>query len=276
MSDVMSSDTAAPFAAASQRLADRVALVTGGAQGIGEAIARRFAAEGASIAIADIDRAKAEEAAAAIRDSGGEAKAFAVDIGDEGSVAALAHALDTAYGRLDILVNNAAILDATALDDLTVARYREVIEINLNGAILVTLCLLPLLRQGGTGRSVLNIASIMGLRGSRDGLAYSTAKGGIVNFTRALACDLAREGIRVNAIAPGFIDTRMALLPDGSGHEHQTEWFRAVYLKHGRLPLGRAGHPADVAGPAFFLCSDDARYVTGQILLVDGGVSATF
>jgi NAD(P)-dependent dehydrogenase (short-subunit alcohol dehydrogenase family) len=276
MSDVMPSETAQPYAAASQRLAGRVALVTGGARGIGEAIARRFAAEGAQVAIADIDRELADSTAADIRDSGGEAKAFAVDIGDEGSVAALAHALDAAYGRLDILVNNAAILDATALDDLTVARYREVIAINLNGAALVTLALLPLLRQGGVGRAVLNIASIMGLRGSRDALAYSTAKGGIVNFTRALACDLAREGIRVNAIAPGFIDTRMALLPDGSGHEHQTEWFREVYLKHGRLPLGHAGHPADIAGPAFFLCSDDARYVTGQILLVDGGVSATF
>jgi len=276
MSDVMPSETAQSYAADSQRLVNRVALVTGGARGIGEGIARRFAAEGATVAIADIDHDLAESTAADIRDLGGEAQAFAVDIGDESSVAALAHALDAAYGRLDILVNNAAILDATALDELTVARYREVVDINLNGAIVVTLALLPLLRQGGVGRAVLNIASIMGIRGSRSALAYSTAKGGIVNFTRTLACDLAPEGIRVNAIAPGFIDTRMALLPDGSGHEHETEWFRDVYLKHGRLPLGRAGHPQDIAGPAFFFCSDDAAYVTGQIMLVDGGVSATF
>jgi NAD(P)-dependent dehydrogenase (short-subunit alcohol dehydrogenase family) len=151
-----------------------------------------------------------------------------------------------------------------------------VIEVNLNGAILLTLALLPLLRQGTAGRAVLNIASIMGLRGDRDALAYCTAKGGIVNFTRALACDLAREGIRVNAIAPGFIDTRMAMLPDGVSHQHQTEWFKEVYLKHGGLPLGRAGVPVDIAGPAYFFCSDDAAYVTGQILLVDGGVSTTF
>jgi NAD(P)-dependent dehydrogenase (short-subunit alcohol dehydrogenase family) len=101
-------------------------------------------------------------------------------------------------------------------------------------------------------------------------------KSGIVNFTRALACDLARDGIRVNAIASGFNDIRMALLPNGSGHEHQTGWFKEVYLKHGCLPLGRPGLPADIAGPAVFLCSENSRYVTGQILLVDGGVSATF
>jgi NAD(P)-dependent dehydrogenase (short-subunit alcohol dehydrogenase family) len=97
-----------------------------------------------------------------------------------------------------------------------------------------------------------------------------------VNFTRALACDLGSHGILVNAVAPGFIDTRMALLPDGSGHEHETDWFRDIYLKYGRILLGRAGTPDDVAGPALFLCSDDCAYVTGQILLVDGGVSATF
>ena len=116
----------------------------------------------------------------------------------------------------------------------------------------------------------------MGARGSRDALAYSTAKGGIINMTRALACDLGTDGIVVNAIAPGFIDTRMALLPDGSGHEHETEWFQDIYIKHRRIPLGRAGQPDDVAAAAMFFCGDDCRYVTGQILMVDGGVSATF
>ncbi len=263
-------------ASSAARLTGRIALVTGGAQGIGEAIARRFAEEGAAVAIADIEADRARATAAEIARDGGRAEAFGADIADEASVAALAEALASRYGRLDILVNNAAILDATALDRLTAARYREVIEVNLNGAVRTTLAVLPLMRQGRGERAVLNIASIMGLRGSRDSLPYSTAKGGIVNFTRALACDLARDGIRVNAIAPGFIDTRMALLPDGSGHEHQTEWFKDVYLKHGRLPLGRPGLPADIAGPAVFLCSEDSRYVTGQILLVDGGVSATF
>ena len=249
------------------RLDGAVALVTGGARGIGRAIAQRLAAEGARTVVADIEPGEPIPGVSA----------EPVDIADPGSVAALAARLEAAHGRVDILVNNAAILDATPSAELTFERYRHVIDINLDGALRVTMAMLPLLRRAPAGRPrVLNIASIMGVRGSRDSLAYSTAKGGLVNMTRCLACDLGPEGIVVNAIAPGFIDTRMALLPDGSGHEHDTEWFRDIYLRHGRIALGRAGTPDDIAGPALFLCSDDARYVTGQVLLVDGGVSATF
>jgi NAD(P)-dependent dehydrogenase (short-subunit alcohol dehydrogenase family) len=248
-------------------LTGRIALVTGGARGIGRAIATRLAAEGAIVTIADI--APGPPLAGI--------EAATVDIGRDDSVAALAQWLAARHGRLDILINNAAILDATPSKDLTFARYRHVLDINLDGAVRMIFALLPLLRaDGGSGRRIVNIASIMGLRGSRDSLSYSTAKGGIVNLTRSLACDLGPEGILVNAVAPGFIDTQMALLPDGSGHEHDTDWFRDVYLKYGKILLGRAGNPEDVAGPVAFLCSEDARYMTGQVLLVDGGVSATF
>ncbi len=254
-------------------LQGRIALVTGAAGGIGLAIAARLAKEGASVVIADIKREQAEKAAAGLE---GEVIAHPVDIGSEDSILLLRNEIAARYGRLDILVNNAAILDATGFAKMTMADYLRVIEINQHGAIRVTMAMLDLLRKGGAGKRILNIASIMGVRGSRDSIPYSTAKGGIVNFTRALACDLADEGIIVNAIAPGFIDTDMAVLPDGSGHEHDTDWFKDIYLKYGRIPLRRAGLPDDIAGPAFFLCSDDARYVTGQIMLVDGGVSATF
>jgi NAD(P)-dependent dehydrogenase (short-subunit alcohol dehydrogenase family) len=253
-------------------LRDRIALVTGGARGIGAAIARRFADEGASVVIADIDEAEANAFAASFE--GGTVRA--VDIVDAESVAKLASFIADRFGKLDILVNNAAILDATPYDSLTMERYRKVLDVNLNGALQVVFACVPLMRKTGRGGRILNIASIMGVRGSRDSLAYSTAKGGVVNMTRCLACDLAPDGITVNAICPGFIDTRMALLPDGSGHEHETDWFQDIYVKYRRIPLARAGLPEDVAGPAYFLCSDDSAYVTGQVLLVDGGVSATF
>ena len=116
----------------------------------------------------------------------------------------------------------------------------------------------------------------MGLRGSKDSIPYSTAKGGVINLTRCLAVDLAKYNINVNAICPGFINTRMALLPDGSGHEYETDMFKDVYLKHERIPLIRTGKSEDISGPAFFLCSKDSDYITGQMLLVDGGISAIF
>jgi NAD(P)-dependent dehydrogenase (short-subunit alcohol dehydrogenase family) len=220
------------------RLSGRVALVTGAARGIGKAIAQRLAGEGAAVVIADIDEAAAAETASEV-----DGFAARVDIGDDASVAALAETVRARHGRCEILVNNAAILDMTGIATMTMARYRRVLDINQDGAIRVTLAMLPLIKAAGQGRRILNIASIMGLRGARDSIPYSTAKGAIVNFTRALACDVAADGIIVNALAPGFIDTRMALLPDGSGHEHDTDWFKDIYLKYGRIPLGRAGNP---------------------------------
>jgi NAD(P)-dependent dehydrogenase (short-subunit alcohol dehydrogenase family) len=150
-----------------------------------------------------------------------------------------------------------------------------VLRTNLNGAVACTLALLPLVTSGW-GR-IVNVSSIMGLRGQPDSIPYSTAKGGMANFTRALAADVGRRGITANAIAPGFVDARMALLPDGGGHEHETYWFKDIHPPEARPhPARPGGHARGVAGSAFFLCSEDRRYVTGQVLLVDGGVSATF
>jgi NAD(P)-dependent dehydrogenase (short-subunit alcohol dehydrogenase family) len=260
----------------SRCLAGRNAVVTGAGRGIGLAIAERLAREGADVVIADIDREPAEQEAARLTAKGCAVRAAVTDVADPASVARLAAALatDGRGGFLHILVNNAAILDMTGIDALTLERFEQVLRVNLTGAVICTMALLPLM-TAGWGR-IVNLGSIMGLRGQPDSIPYSTAKGGIASFTRALAADVGRRGITVNAIAPGFIDTRMALLPDGSGHEHETAWFKEIYLKHGRILLGRAGRPEDIAGPACFLCSEDSRYVTGQVLLVDGGVSATF
>jgi NAD(P)-dependent dehydrogenase (short-subunit alcohol dehydrogenase family) len=256
-----------------RRLTGRTAVVTGAGRGIGLPIAGRLAREGAQVLLADTDADLAEAEGDRLRADGLAASSAALDIADSASAHALAGLVRERLGVLHILVNNAAMLDATPTSELTVERFEEVVRVDLTGAVACSLAL-HLLMTAGWGR-IVNIGSIMGLRGQRDAISYSTAKGGIAAFTRALAADLGARGITVNAIAPGFIDTRMALLPDGT-HEHATEWFREIYLKHGRILLGRAGVPEDVAGPACFLCSEDARYVTGQILLVDGGVSATF
>lgn len=252
------------------RLKDRIALVTGSGRGIGEAIARRLSSEGAHLWITDIDEAEARTVAASLEG----ATAMRVDITDGDSVAALAEAIGQKHGRLDILVNNAAILDMTSYEALTIERFMEVQDINLAGALRVTKAMVPLMRKSAGTARILNLASVNGIRGSRDSLAYSTAKGGIINLTRCLASELAPDGITVNAIAPGFIRTRMSVTPDGS-HEHETDWFKYIYVKHRRVPLAHAGVPDDIAGPAFFFCSDDSRYVTGQILPVDGGMMST-
>jgi NAD(P)-dependent dehydrogenase (short-subunit alcohol dehydrogenase family) len=256
-------------------LTGRVAVVTGAARGIGAAIAEKLALQGAAVVIADRDDAVAAATAAELVAKGFEAIAAITDVSDAASIEALAALLDARWGRLDILVNNAAILDATPLDQLSRERFRQVQDINENGALWMVQGLLGLLRKSGHGR-VVNIASILGVRGTPDSVAYATAKGGVVNMTRALAIDLAPDGILVNCICPGFVDTRMALLPDGSGHEHETDWFKDIYIKYGRIPLRRAAQAADIAGATSFFCGDDCRYVTGQLLLVDGGLSASF
>lgn len=252
-------------------LSGRHALVTGGARGIGAAIAADLAGRGATVTIVDRDGEVAVETAAGMADAGLGVWARTCDVTDEDQIAHLSEALPA----LDILVNNAAILDATPIDSLSRSRFEEVQQINQNAALWMALAMRPQLRASGRGR-IVNIASIMGLRGSADAVPYSTAKGGLVNMTRALAVDLAPDGILVNCICPGFVDTRMALLPDGSGHEHETDWFQDIYLRYGRVPLRRVAPPEEIARSVAFFCGDDCSYVTGQILSVDGGLSATF
>ena len=259
----------------SGRLEDRVAIVTGAARGIGKGIATRLIAEGAKVAIADINVEGADAAAAefnaATTDS---AFAIATDISDRDSVTQTVAAVDARWGQLDILVNNAALNDGTPFDGLDFDQYSAVLRVNLDGALRCILAAVPHLERSACPR-ILNIASIQGLRAWPNTMGYATAKGGLVNMTRAAAVDLAPRGILVNAIAPGFINTPACVMPDGV-HEHDTDWFKDVYLKYGKIPAGRAGLPADIAGPALFLCSEDCAYVTGQTLSVDGGLTATF
>jgi NAD(P)-dependent dehydrogenase (short-subunit alcohol dehydrogenase family) len=254
------------------RLKDKVSVITGGARGIGEGIARRLAADGAACVIADLDLPEAKAVAASLPN----AMAERCDITSADEVANLYRAVEARYGRLDILVNNASMLDISPLAGLDMATYRQVIEVNLTGAVEMCRVGVPLIQKGGRGGRIIFISSINGMRGQPGNLPYATAKGGIINLGRALAAELGKDGITVNTIAPGFIDTRMAIIPGTTTHESETDWFQDVYMKHGRLLLGRYGTPEDIAGAAFFFASDDSRYVTGQVLAVDGGVMATF
>jgi len=256
-------------------LSGRSAVVTGAGRGIGEAIAKHLARRGASVILADRDHDVSDDAAQRMRAKGFDARSVRTDIADQSSIEALATHIKKHWGRLDIVVNNASILDATPLEKLTRERFQEVQDINQNGALWVTFALRGLLRMSAHAR-IVNISSILGVRGAVDCVPYATAKGGVVNMTRSLAVDFAPENILVNCVCPGFVDTRMAILPGDRGHEHETREFKEIYIKYGRIPLRRVAQPNDIAAAVMFFCGDDCRYVTGQILLVDGGVSATF
>jgi NAD(P)-dependent dehydrogenase (short-subunit alcohol dehydrogenase family) len=248
--------------------------VTGAARGIGLAAARKLASEGARVLIGDIDAVELPIAERALKGDGLEVVSCVVDVADRAMIGRMIDQAVGAWGRLDILVSNAAIVDDAAIADITPERWHKVMAVNLDSVLYGAQAALPHLRRSPSP-SIINIASIQGIRGQPNAMAYASAKGAVVNLTRCMAVDFGPDGIRVNAIAPGYIDTRMAEMHGGQ-HEHRTDWFQDVFIKYGRLPLRRPGTVEDVAGPILFLASDDSRYVTGQVLVVDGGVTSTY
>ncbi|WP_205244990.1 SDR family NAD(P)-dependent oxidoreductase [Diaminobutyricibacter tongyongensis] len=252
----------------------RVALVTGAGSGIGASIAIALAREELAVACADLDLEAAEQTAKTILSAGGAAAAFQVDISDDQAVAGLPAVVAGTLGAVDVLVNNAGIGGESPTSSVSIDDVRSVLRINLEGSVAVTLAFLSHLKESASGR-ILNIASIQGFRGARDSLAYGASKGALVNLTRGLACDLADDGILVNALAPGFVDTPMARLPDGAT-EYETDWFQSIYVENARIPLRRPADPDEIAQAALFFCSPQNTYVTGQVLAVDGGMTATF
>jgi NAD(P)-dependent dehydrogenase (short-subunit alcohol dehydrogenase family) len=256
------------------RLQDRAALVTGAARGIGLAATRALAQEGARVLMCDLDEDVVLSAADALREEGLTVQALQADVSNQDSIAQAVAAAVTAWNRLDILVSNAAITDDTPFESISAERWHRVMNVNLDSVLYGAQAAMPHLKRSPCA-SIVNVASIQGLRGQPNSMAYATAKGAVVNLTRCMAVDFGPLGVRVNAIAPGYIDTRMALM-HGNVHEHQTDWFQEVFIKHGRLPLRRPGKAEDVAGPILFLASDDSRYVTGQVLVVDGGLTCTY
>ena len=246
-------------------LENKIAVVTGAGSGIGAASAMRFAAEGARVLVADIRGHKAEQVVADIEDQGGVAAPCEVDVADDASVAAMVALCVETFGRIDALFNNAGTIRIGNAVDLPVADWDLVMAVNVRSVFLGAKHAVPHMRTQGGG-AIINTASISGLHGDGNGVVYAASKAAVINLTRAMSTDHAAEGIRVNAICPGTIETppvrRMASTP---GFKERNETAHAI---------GRLGQPEEIASAAVWLASDEASFVSGESIVVDGGLRA--
>lgn len=255
------------------RLSGRVAIVTGAAGGIGRAIAEEYAREGAALAVLDKNGEGIDEAGRALAEGGAVVHGARVDVRDYRRMEEFRDEVVARFGRIDVLVNNAGIGYEGDFMASNLEGWREVIEVDLEAVYVGSKLAAEAMVRGGGGR-IINISSVQALRTTGRTAPYNAAKAGLLGLTHALAVELAPYNIVANAIAPGFIHTGMSFLADGTD-ETTTPDFVEYFLRRRRIPLARVGTAEDVAGTALFLASDDCRYMTGQTLVVDGGMTLT-
>lgn len=242
-------------------LSNRVALITGGSRGIGRATAHHFARAGARLVIADVADDAGRKTVAQLTDQGAEAIFTHTDVSDRASTDAMAEAALDAFGQIDILVNNAGITRDATLKKMSAEDFDRVLDVNLKGVFNATKSVLPPMLEAAYGR-IINAASVVGLYGNFGQTNYVASKAGVIGMTRTWARELGRKGITVNAVAPGFIATEMvASVPE-----------KVINQLKERTPLGRLGEAADIANAYGFLASEDASFITGTVLSVDGGL----
>ncbi len=246
------------------RLAGKVAIITGGGSGIGKSIAAAFVREGAKVVIAGRDSKKLDRAAVEI---GADCLAVSADVSNAGSVEKLISATIDRFKRINVLVNNAAVLLPGTAESLSEENFDQTFDINVKGLWLMSRAVLPHMRASNSGGgSIVNIASVLSMVGARNRVAYSASKGAVMAMTKAMALDHAAENIRVNCIAPGIVGTEM--VARFSTDENVRKQRIAMH------PMGRFGQPAEIANAAVFLASDESAWTTGSVLTIDGGYSA--
>ena len=248
------------------RLEGKTAIVTGGAHGLGRAIALRLADDGADVMVADVLGADAEVVAESVRAKGRRAASFEVDVSDSGAVGAMVMAAVEAFGHVDLLVNNAGVSGEAGLLEMEEAHWDRIMGVNLKGNFLCSQAVAREMVARGEGGRIINITSTAGANARPRASAYGASKAGIIQFTRVLALELGHHGITVNAVGPGMT------LTGSEVKQPPTDEYQAAFV--GQVPLGRAGEPADIAAAVAFLASPDAAYINGQVIFVDGGYSA--